>query len=57
MEILPLMILVSLLLGFCGLVAFLWSILKGQFDDPQKCCSLALEDEDQERIKELVKKF
>ncbi len=56
MKILPLMILISILLGFCGLVAFLWSILSGQFDDPQKFCSLALEDEDQTRIETLDKK-
>lgn len=35
MEVLSILIPVSLLLGLLGLVAFLWSLRKGQYDDPE----------------------
>ncbi|MGY6548069.1 MAG: cbb3-type cytochrome oxidase assembly protein CcoS [Roseinatronobacter sp.] len=35
MEVLALLIPVSLFLGFLGLGAFLWSLRKGQYEDPE----------------------
>ncbi len=35
MEILTILIPVSLFLGGLGLVAFVWALRKGQFDDPE----------------------
>ncbi len=35
MEVLAVLIPVSLALGLLGLVAFLWSLKKGQYDDPE----------------------
>ena len=34
MEVLALLIPVSLFLGLLGLVAFLWTLRKGMYDDP-----------------------
>lgn len=34
MEVLTILIPVSLLLGLGGLVAFVWSLRKGMYDDP-----------------------
>lgn len=34
MEILTILIPVSLFLGGVGLIAFIWALRKGQFDDP-----------------------
>ena len=35
MEILAILIPVSLFLGALGLVAFFWTLSKGQYDDPE----------------------
>ncbi len=35
MEVLAVLIPVSLGLGLLGLVAFVWSLKKGQYDDPE----------------------
>ncbi len=35
MEVLAVLIPVSLGLGLMGLVAFVWSLKKGQYDDPE----------------------
>ncbi|MGP9790617.1 cbb3-type cytochrome oxidase assembly protein CcoS [Roseinatronobacter sp. NSM] len=34
MEVLTILIPVSLFLGFVGLAAFLWTLRKGMYDDP-----------------------
>ena len=38
---------VALLLGLSGLVAFLWSLRAGQFDDPDGAAMRILIDDDQ----------
>lgn len=35
MEVLAILIPVSLFLGLLGLVAFVWTLRKGQYDDPE----------------------
>jgi cbb3-type cytochrome oxidase maturation protein len=35
MEILTILIPVSLFLGACGLVAFVWTLRAGQYEDPE----------------------
>lgn len=35
MEVLAILIPVSLFLGFLGLAAFLWTLRKGMYDDPE----------------------
>lgn len=35
MEVLTILIPVSLFLGLMGLVAFVWSLRKGMYDDPE----------------------
>jgi len=37
---------VALLLGGCGLAAFLWSLKTGQFDDPEGAAERILLDDD-----------
>ena len=42
MEILVLLIPVSLGLGLIGLLAFLWTLRSGQYDDPEGDCQRIL---------------
>ena len=37
---------IALAMGVIGLVAFLWSLKSGQFDDPQGAAERILSDED-----------
>ena len=46
MEMLAFLIPVALLLGLTGLVAFIWSVRSGQFDDPDGAAARILIDED-----------
>lgn len=46
MEILAVLIPVALGLGLLGLVAFIWSVKSGQFDDPDGAASRILIDDD-----------
>jgi cbb3-type cytochrome oxidase maturation protein len=45
MSILVYLIAVSLILGCCGLAAFLWALRRGQFDDPDGAANRILFDE------------
>ena len=46
MEMLAFLIPVALFLGLTGLVAFIWSVRSGQFDDPDGAAARILVDED-----------
>ncbi len=46
MNILILLIPAALLLGFLGLLGFLWSLKSGQYDDPQGAAERILYDDD-----------
>lgn len=47
MNILVILIPVSLILGGCGLVAFLWTIRSDQYDDPDgNAARILMTDED-----------
>ncbi len=45
MDILLILIPVALFLGFAGLVAFMWALKNGQFDDPKGNASRILQDD------------
>ncbi len=42
----------ALALGFCGLIAFFWSMKSGQFDDPKGDASRILMSEDRPIVDE-----
>ncbi|MFW5679289.1 MAG: cbb3-type cytochrome oxidase assembly protein CcoS [Pseudomonadota bacterium] len=46
MDILLYLIPIALFLGLLGLVAFLWALRSGQFDDPRGAAERILYDED-----------
>jgi cbb3-type cytochrome oxidase maturation protein len=46
MTVLIWMIPAALMLGAIGLGAFIWSLVAGQFDDPEGAAARILEDED-----------
>ncbi|MBI1362282.1 MAG: cbb3-type cytochrome oxidase assembly protein CcoS [Alphaproteobacteria bacterium] len=46
MTVLLFMIPVALLLGLTGLIAFIWALLTGQFDDPDGAAARVLIDSD-----------
>ena len=48
MNALMILIPVALLLGLVGLIAFLWSIKSGQFDDMEGAAERILMDDEQE---------
>ncbi len=48
MNGLAILIPVALLLGFTGLIAFLWALRKGQFEDLDGAAMRILIDEDEE---------
>jgi len=52
MTILTLLIPAALFLGLLGLVAFLWSLRSGQYDDLEGAAYRALFDEDDEEEKD-----
>ncbi|UOS18941.1 cbb3-type cytochrome oxidase assembly protein CcoS [Helicobacter pylori] len=43
-EILTIMLVVSLLMGLIGLIAFLWGVKSGQFDDEKRMLESVLYD-------------
>ncbi|WRG87995.1 cbb3-type cytochrome oxidase assembly protein CcoS [Helicobacter pylori] len=43
-EILTIMLVVSVLMGLVGLIAFLWGIKSGQFDDEKRMLESVLYD-------------
>ncbi|GAA9451608.1 cbb3-type cytochrome oxidase assembly protein CcoS [Helicobacter pylori] len=43
-EILTIMLVVSVLMGLIGLVAFLWGVKSGQFDDEKRMLESVLYD-------------
>ncbi|GAA6829942.1 cbb3-type cytochrome oxidase assembly protein CcoS [Helicobacter pylori] len=43
-EILTIMLVVSVLMGLIGLIAFLWGIKSGQFDDEKRMLESVLYD-------------
>ncbi len=43
-EILTIMLVVSVLMGLVGLVAFLWGVKSGQFDDEKRMLESVLYD-------------
>jgi len=45
-NVLVFMIPAAISLGACGLVAFLWALRTGQFDDPDGAAVRVLEDSD-----------
>lgn len=47
MNVLVILIPVSLILGGCGLIAFLWTIRSDQYDDAQGNAARILMDDDQ----------
>lgn len=56
MNILPIMLGVSLVLGLIGLVAFLWGVKHGHFDDPEGMrYRMLLDDEEEDRYQEQIK--
>jgi cbb3-type cytochrome oxidase maturation protein len=46
MEILVILVPLALMLGLAGLVAFLWSLRSGQYDDLEGAAWRAINDED-----------
>ncbi|UWQ16853.1 cbb3-type cytochrome oxidase assembly protein CcoS [Jannaschia sp. M317] len=46
MNVLVFLIPVSLLLGACGLLAFLWTLRKGQYEDLEGAAARMLTDRD-----------
>jgi cbb3-type cytochrome oxidase maturation protein len=46
MEILVILVPLALMLGLAGLVAFLWSLRSGQYDDLEGAAWRAISDED-----------
>jgi cbb3-type cytochrome oxidase maturation protein len=46
MEVLAFMIPMALVLGMVGLIAFLWSLRDGQYDDEQGAARRILSDDD-----------
>lgn len=46
MEILVYLIPIAILLGLCGLAAFLWCLKSGQFDDLDGAARRILNDDD-----------
>lgn len=57
MDILPIMLGVSLVLGLLGLGAYLWGLKNGQFDDPEGMrYRIILDDEEEESYQKELKK-
>ena len=55
MNVLPLMLGVSLFLGFLGLLGFLWGVRQGMFDDPERVRhKILLDDEEEEAYQQLL---
>lgn len=46
MNVLAILVPVALALGFCGLVAFMWALRAGQFDDLEGAGWRAIADDD-----------
>ncbi|MDF1721047.1 MAG: cbb3-type cytochrome oxidase assembly protein CcoS [Minwuia sp.] len=46
MNVLVFLVPVALLLGGCGLAAFIWALKSGQFDDPDGAAERILLDDD-----------
>lgn len=46
MNVLVFLVPVALLLGGCGLAAFIWALRSGQFDDPDGAAERILLDDD-----------
>lgn len=58
MDILPLMLGVSLVLGLLGLLAFLWGMKTGQFDDPEGMRQkVIVDDEEEDRYQAMLKQM
>ncbi len=58
MDVLPLMLGVSLLLGGVGLAAFLWGWKNGLFDDPERVrYKIILDDEEEERYQAMLQQL
>lgn len=49
MTLLALLIPVALFLGLLGLIAFLWSLKNGQFDDPEGAAQRILYDDEDDK--------
>lgn len=49
MSVLILLIPIALLLGLCGLAAFIWSLKSGQFDDLDGAAQRILLDDDEKK--------
>lgn len=48
MDIILILIPIALALGFIGLVAFMWALKSGQFDDPRGNAERIFQDEEQD---------
>lgn len=46
MDVLLFLVPMALMLGLCGLAAFLWSLRNGQYDDVQGAALRVLSDDD-----------
>lgn len=46
MNVLAILVPIALGLGFCGLIAFLWALRSGQFDDLEGAGWRAIADDD-----------
>ena len=46
MDVLIYLIPIALTLGFIGVVAFVWALKSGQFDDPEGAANRILKDDD-----------
>ncbi|OXT01723.1 cytochrome oxidase maturation protein, cbb3-type [Notoacmeibacter marinus] len=49
MNVILLLLPIALMLGFAGLVAFVWSLRSGQFDDLDGAAWRVLDDDTQDR--------
>lgn len=56
MEVLTILIPVSLLMGLGGLVAFVWSLRKGMYDDPDGDSQRILDTQYDDKPKPVVSK-
>jgi cbb3-type cytochrome oxidase maturation protein len=52
MNVLVYLVPLALLLGLAGLVGFVWSLKSGQYDDLEGAAWRALQDDDEEPVKE-----
>jgi thioredoxin reductase (NADPH) len=55
MNVLPMLLGISLVLGLIGLVGFIWGIKRGMFEDPERVRhKILLDDEEEEQYQQML---